>query len=297
VRVDPLFDVDWRGRKSDDADREAPMKKSLAVTLLLVFAATSSYAQSRGGQSGGGRGGGGNGGGGYRGGSRGGGGHGGGGGHAVARGHGPGRGYSGAVARHPSPGRGYYSNGHGSHGRGYYGHGSHYGRGYYGRGYYGYGYGHRHSYYRGYYGYPYYGYPYYGYGYGYGYYPWAYGLGLGLSLSVGSGYVDAGYSASSVAEYPSSRQDEPAERYVERGERRNGDDAEMAELQFVVGPGDASVYVDDEFRGIASRLVSVRVMPGTHRVEVVRPGYAVAQREVHVGRAATASVQIDLERR
>ena len=63
-----------------------------------------------------------------------------------------------------------------------------------------------------------------------------------------------------------------------------------------MGPGDASVYVDDEFRGLASRLVGVRVMPGPHRVEVVRPGYAVAQREVHVGRGATASVQIDLER-
>lgn len=262
------------------------MKKRLAVTLLVAFAAASAYAgQPRRGHSGGGHSGGGHGSGG--------------GGHAVPRGHAPARGYSGAASRQPRPGGGYsYGHrgyGHGSNGHGYYGRGYGYG---YGRGY---GYGH-YPYYSHYRRYPYYGgyYPYYGYGYP----AWGYGVGLGIGFYYGSGY-GSGYAyaadrAPDYAEYPSasySRQAAPPEEYVEQAQPRNGNAVEAGELRLAVVPDDAVVYVDDEFRGTASELLSVRLMPGRHRVQLVRPGYAVAEREVHLGRGAVASLRVELERR
>jgi hypothetical protein len=257
------------------------MKKSLAVTVLLAFAATSAYAGQPRGHSRGGHGRGEV--------SR---------GHAVPRGQAPGRGYSGAAARHPRPGA-YY--GHGGSGHGYrgYGHGGYgYSRGYYGRGYGHYGYGHRHYGY-GYGSYPYYGYyPYYGSGY---YYPYGWGLGLGLGIGFyyGGGYVNAGYRAPYYVESPApygSQVGEPVEPYAERSLPRSGNGAETGELRLVVGPEDAAVYVDDEYRGLASRLDTVRLSPGRHRVEVVRPGYGIAEREVDVRPGTRASLEIELER-
>ena len=247
------------------------MNKRLAFALLVAFAATSAHAQSRG-HGGGGRGG-----------------HGGGG-HAVQRGHASGGGYrgGGAVARQPRPG-GYYGHGYGQgHGRygGYYGHG----RGYYGHGHGYYGHGHRH------YGY----YPYYGYSpyYAYAGWPYGYGFGLGIGFYYGNGYGYASYSApyAQVAYGGSYGRPAPAEAEepADRGQSRIESTTDVGELRLQVGPEDAVVYVDGEFRGIASELVAVRLAPGRHRVEVVRPGYATAEREVHVGRGASASLRIEL---
>jgi hypothetical protein len=63
-----------------------------------------------------------------------------------------------------------------------------------------------------------------------------------------------------------------------------------------VQPDDASIYIDDEFRGTARELQRVRVTPGRHRLEVVRPGFRVAERRIEVGEGDRVTLQIELER-
>jgi PEGA domain len=243
--------------------QEAPMRRSLPVTLLLAFAATSAFASHpSGGHSSGGRyGGGGHRGGGYW-----------GGGHAVPRapgGHAP----HGAYGRHPQPG-----------------HYGHYGYGHYGYGHYGYSHG-RYPYYRYGYYYPYYGY----YPYGWG---WGYPFGLGLSFYYNSG----GYAAPNYGYYaPDDRYSggggEPDRDYGYRSEPREDPEVATGRLRLRVQPDDASVYVDGEFRGMARRLGTLRLSPGRHRIEVVRPGFNVVERDVDVSPDAPASLDVELEHR
>jgi hypothetical protein len=70
---------------------------------------------------------------------------------------------------------------------------------------------------------------------------------------------------------------------------------EHGSLRLSVTPGDASVYVDGAFRG-TGRLRTLRLPAGTHRVEVVRPGYRTVEREVEVRPGRTAELSIDLDR-
>jgi hypothetical protein len=260
------------------------MKGKMAVALLLAFAATSAFAgnSSRGARSGGGHGGGGHGGGGH-----------GGGGHAVPRyaagGHSARVGVPGAGLRHPRPGTG-------SGWRYGYGHPYGYGHGY------GRGYGHAYGYGRGYY--PYYGhYPYYG--YGYGHYPYGWAFGLGLSFYYGNGYAAPYYAYPAPAPYDAGYASEgpyvrvangPSEEDAYRDEPPEAGPAETAELRLFVQPDDASVYVDDRFRGIARRLARLSLAPGRHRVQVARPGFRSADRDVYVEPDRAVSLQIELER-
>lgn len=181
---------------------------------------------------------------------------------------------SSAQYRHPRVG---YGTGY-SRGRGY-GYGSRnygYGRGYSGR-------------YRSYRSYPYSG--------GYGYSPYGWG-GLGLSVYYSSGYpYVGGYAAPYYGGYVSDEPyagdgGEPYERYSDRGEPRE----DGAELRLLVTPDDASVWIDGEFRGTARDLARLALPPGRHQVEVVRPGFRTAAREVEVRPGATASLRLELER-
>lgn len=54
-------------------------------------------------------------------------------------------------------------------------------------------------------------------------------------------------------------------------------------LRLSVRPDDASVYVDGEFRGSGRQARVLRLAPGRHRIEVVRPGYRTWDQEVEVG--------------
>jgi hypothetical protein len=80
----------------------------------------------------------------------------------------------------------------------------------------------------------------------------------------------------------------PADRWA--GEASGG------ELRLEVHPRDASVYVDGEFRGTGREAATLDLAPGTHQVEVVRPGYRTAEREVEVSPEGVAELDIDLER-
>jgi hypothetical protein len=223
------------------------------------------------------------------------------GGGRPAGGH-SGRPVTAAQARHPRAGTGYYSHGYGYGYRGYSKGG--YGHGY--RPYYGYKpyYGYRPYY--GYYGYrPYYR-PYYGYGYGYPYYAspyYAYGYGGGPYLSVGFGYASGGASvgvgyatspAPAVAYAPGYAVEaaEPVATIEAREQARS----DYGTLQIDVQPEDASVYVDDQFRGTAADARRLRLRPGRHRLEIVRPGYRTHQDEVVVEPGVRVVVDVILDR-
>ena len=157
---------------------------------------------------------------------------------------------------------------------------------------------------RGYYPY----YPYYA-----GYYPYGYGLSVGLGFYYGSGYASAYYGAPSYAAgatyaapsyattYPAPAasypvEGEPRDEYAEQGESSQATPQDAAELKLAVLPPDASVWIDDEFRGPAQSLSRLVMPPGRHRVEVVRPGFRTAVREVDLRPGALVSLRIELER-
>jgi hypothetical protein len=131
-------------------------------------------------------------------------------------------------------------------------------------------------YYGGYYGYYrpywhasfYFGWPYYSYGW------WPYGH----------------YSPSySVSYYP--YREEPAEaRPVERSR-------DVGRVRLEVRPEDASVYVDDAFRGNGRETKFLTLRAGRHSIELVRPGFEVARREVDVVRGETSDVLVELRQR
>jgi hypothetical protein len=72
--------------------------------------------------------------------------------------------------------------------------------------------------------------------------------------------------------------------------------SEAGKLQLTVQPEDASVYVDGAFRGTGREAQSLRLAPGRHRIEVVRPGFRTAETEVDVPAGETTRLKVILER-
>jgi len=85
-------------------------------------------------------------------------------------------------------------------------------------------------------------------------------------------------------------------------ERRTQEDAApttgRGRLRIHVEPPDAAVYLDGEYMGLAAELSRLRgalpVVVGSHRLEVVRPGYDSAQRSVDVADSTLATVELTL---
>jgi hypothetical protein len=101
-----------------------------------------------------------------------------------------------------------------------------------------------------------------------------------------------------VREPEAGREAEQEERWKE-SEARAEADRQLAVggfLKLEVEPADASVYVDGAFRGSAREASELRLAPGRHRIEVVRPGYKTVDREVDVTPGATTRLRIELER-
>ena len=67
-------------------------------------------------------------------------------------------------------------------------------------------------------------------------------------------------------------------------------------LELSIRPEDASVYVDGAFRGSAREASTLRLAPGRHRIEIVRPGYKTLEKEVDVAPGQTTDVKVELER-
>jgi hypothetical protein len=121
----------------------------------------------------------------------------------------------------------------------------------------------------------------------------------------------------SVEKYPARLRDERAESArppADGGEGADDDDDEAppsarvrmsrppaprddgATLRLNVVPSDASVYVDGSFHGTARDVRRLDLPPGTHKVEVVRPGYRTYEKDVAVDADKATEVDVTLER-
>jgi hypothetical protein len=80
------------------------------------------------------------------------------------------------------------------------------------------------------------------------------------------------------------------------GEPRAPVDERAGLLKLNVQPEDASVYVDGAFRGSGREAGTLRLPPGRHRIEIVRPGYRTAEREIDVAPGETTPLSVTLER-
>jgi hypothetical protein len=67
-------------------------------------------------------------------------------------------------------------------------------------------------------------------------------------------------------------------------------------VRLEVRPDDASVYVDDEFRGTAREARIMKLPPGRHVIELVRPGFATERREVTIVSGESQDVLVELRR-
>ena len=67
-------------------------------------------------------------------------------------------------------------------------------------------------------------------------------------------------------------------------------------LRLDVRPRDASIYVDGAFRGTARDLDRLRLSPGRHHIEMVRPGFRTEERDVEIRPGETRDLRADLER-
>jgi hypothetical protein len=54
--------------------------------------------------------------------------------------------------------------------------------------------------------------------------------------------------------------------------------------------------VDGAFRGSAREASELRLAPGRHRIEIVRPGYRTVEREVEVVPNTPTDLAVELER-
>ncbi|HXY38182.1 MAG TPA: PEGA domain-containing protein [Vicinamibacteria bacterium] len=92
------------------------------------------------------------------------------------------------------------------------------------------------------------------------------------------------------------RQHEQEQAFVEGEPGGEQAMANAGTLRLEIRPGDASVYVDGAFRGTGREAAALRLAPGRHRLEVVRPGYRTSEREVEVGPGQSNEVTIELEK-
>ena len=72
-------------------------------------------------------------------------------------------------------------------------------------------------------------------------------------------------------------------------------------MTFQVEPKDATIYIDGNYYGTAdgqnNNEIQVLLADGSHRLEVVRPGYASFSKDILVNQTATHSITIQLEKK
>jgi hypothetical protein len=169
----------------------------------------------------------------------------------------------------------------------------------------GYGYNPGHGYYHG--GHSYYR-PYYGYRPYYSYYPYSSYYWPGVSLSFGWGYGSSwpyymggyygspGYSVGVYAPYGAVGDDDSGAPPPPAADAERSYEGRSGRVRLEVRPDDASVYVDDEFRGTAREARIMKLPPGRHVIELVRPGFATERREVTIVRGESQDVLVELLR-
>ena len=72
-------------------------------------------------------------------------------------------------------------------------------------------------------------------------------------------------------------------------------------MTFQVEPKDATIYIDGDYYGSVdgqnNNEIQVLLADGSHRLEVVRPGFATFSKDILVNNAATHSLTIQLEKK
>jgi hypothetical protein len=101
-----------------------------------------------------------------------------------------------------------------------------------------------------------------------------------------------------VRESEPVRERDEEERWTESEQRAEKDElaAVGGRLDLTVRPEDASVYVDGAFRGSAREASTLKLAPGRHRIEIVRPGYRTHEQQVDIAPGETTELKVDLER-
>ncbi len=96
--------------------------------------------------------------------------------------------------------------------------------------------------------------------------------------------------------------DGPADRYAPgddeetyAGEGPHVAPADAGQLRLEVRPLDASVYVDDRFRGTARQARALTLPPGHHTIELVRPGYRTEHRDLDVVPGSNPDVLVEMQ--
>jgi len=79
-------------------------------------------------------------------------------------------------------------------------------------------------------------------------------------------------------------------------ESRPQADERAGRLNLRVQPEDASVYIDGAFRGSGREAGALRLAPGRHRIEIVRPGFRTSEQAVEVAPGETSQLSVTLER-
>ncbi len=69
-----------------------------------------------------------------------------------------------------------------------------------------------------------------------------------------------------------------------------------ADVTLSIKPQDAAVYVDGRFMGNGADVDELQLVPGKHRIEVVRPGFATYDKELDVASGESREVKIELEK-
>lgn len=76
------------------------------------------------------------------------------------------------------------------------------------------------------------------------------------------------------------------------------DHSGQRELTLQIQPGDATIYVDGNYYGTGKDGgVRVRLTNGSHRIEVVRPGYQSFEKDIQVNENSVSSMTIMLEKK
>lgn len=66
-------------------------------------------------------------------------------------------------------------------------------------------------------------------------------------------------------------------------------------LRLSVQPDDASIYVDGAFHGMARSTKSVDLVPGRHKLEIVRPGFKTIEKDLELKPADTPHIDVALQ--
>lgn len=91
--------------------------------------------------------------------------------------------------------------------------------------------------------------------------------------------------------------------YGSDGQQENypQDSAGKTMMTFQVEPKDATIYIDGDYYGSVdgqnNNEIQVLLADGTHRLEVVRPGFASFSKDIVVNNTATHSITIQLEKK